>query len=642
MNENSNTFSVLDMANNYAAANDMDPSEIFKKDPPVEETKKADESVSSIETNPTKKKEWKPDPSLLEGMDEFSNPVTYSKDEIRTETENELKNITDDEAIKESIDSMNEMQRKQANIEVAKKRHGIKNFKIPEGPYHASIFAAAGDTNYNRAQEKLDLIFNEIKETYPEFILDWSDDDEKNHQFHRPDNTNSHKSTGIINDIPDNIQSDNIDNIDNNVTNNTPTPPIPEINIQDVPSGDDLKLVIDKSQLNEVAWSEEEISKIKKSRTVELNIIETSPIEFSDIQDVDSNMVDMVLAPYQRKFSDITAALPASRYRATFTGLSYAELTDLATSAEMNTLDAERKKWSICYNHIHNQNIGPWEDYKWYIDKNTHKKIKIKMNENVPNDIEPSEVHIVSKFDDFMMKTSYVDLEFMIWKILCATAMDNEIISITCHAKLDNGKTCNKTYDWVYNPSDLLRMDLIDPAILDEMKVTGEASTKEDIISNYNSSPLRTNSTVKLRSGMSIVFGHVSGYEFLNDIFGLSTTVNEMIEAEDPSSISKGYNILMLKSIKAFLVPQDNGKYVRISGAENILKVIENMDEIDWQTTFEISKMMTEPYDFKYSFQNLVCPSCHNKSSIDVENMTQLLFIVAQSLSSVQVVLKRT
>ena len=98
----------------------------------------------------------------------------------------------------------------------------------------------------------------------------------------------------------------------------------------------------------------------------------------------------------------------------------------------------------------------------------------------------------------------------------------------------------------------------------------------------------------------------------------------------------------MLRSIKEFLIPKDNGKYGRIKGADNVLKVIDSLDEIDWQTVFEISKMMTEPYDFKYSFQNLVCPSCHNRSSIDIENMTQLLFIVAQSLSSVQVVLKRT
>lgn len=634
-------FSVLDMADSYAAANDIDPSEIFKKHPVSGKVKAESENAENTNPNETKpnethkapKKDWMPDPSLLEGMNEFSGPVTYAKDEIKTDDiDKSLKNIADDNAIKDSIESMNELQRKQANIEIAKKRHGIKNFQIPQGPYHASIFAAAGDTNHTRAQEKLDQIFNEIKESYPEFILEW-DDEAKNHKIHQPEG-NGHKSTGIINDLPDNKIEDNTQVTEEDASEQKPLDSNEDTN--------DVKVVIDKSQLNEVAWSPEEISKIKKSRTVELNIVETSPIEYSEIQDVDSNMVDMVLAPYQRKFNDVSVALPGSRYRATITGLPYPELTDLATSVEMNSIDAERKKWSICFNHVKNQNIGPWDEYQWYIDPITKKRIQIGLNDLAPNHIPPAEVHRVSKFDDFLMKTSYVDLEYMIWKILCATAMENEIIAITCHAK-HNGKECGKTYDWVYNPAELLRMDLINPAILDEMKVTGEASTKEDILNNYNTSPLRTNSTVKLNSsGLSVVFGHISAYTYLNEVFGLAETLNAMIEAEDPSSISKGYNILMLKSIKAFLVPQPDGKYARITGAENILKVIESLDEIDWQTLFEISKMMTEPYEFKYSFQNLVCPNCHNRSSIDIENMTQLLFIVAQSLSSVQVVLKRT
>ena len=240
------------------------------------------------------------------------------------------------------------------------------------------------------------------------------------------------------------------------------------------------------------------------------------------------------------------------------------------------------------------------------------------------------------------MKTSYLDLEFIIWKILCATAMDSEIISITCHA-MNNGKACNKTYDWVYNPAELLDMESIEPAVLDEMKVTGEVATKDDILKHYNASALCSNNTVKLRSsGMHVIFGHISAYDYLTEVYGIGQKLTEMIESEDPSSISKSYNTIMLRSIKGFLIPKDNGKYARITGSDNVLKVIESLDEVDWQTIFEITKLMLNPYEFKYSFRNLVCPSCHNKSSITIESMTQLLFIVAQSLSSVQVVLKRT
>ena len=648
MSETNNTgFSVLDMAEDYASANQIDVSEIFKNDSDnmddttditseaVDEVG-AEENVEAItetKTTKTTKTPWMPDPSLTEGMEEFGGPVTYAKDEIRTESlDKSLKNISDDNAIKDSIETKNELDRKQSNIEAAKQRHGIKNFQIPPGPYHATIFAAAGDTNYDRAQNKLDEIFNEIKEIHPEFILEWVDKN-KNVNIQQPDENSAHKNIAMIDDIPESattepIVTDDLTNINENINDNI--------------NDNEVKVVIDKTQLPEVSWSEEDIEKIRKSRTVELNIVETTPIEYSEIQDIDSNMVDLVLAPYQRKYNDTAVVLPASRYRATFTGLSYAELTDLMTSHELNSIDAERKKWSICFNHIHNQSIGPWEEYKWYIDPLSKKKVTIPINHNAPNDIPPSEIHKVYKFDDFLMKTSHMDLDFMIWKILCATAMETEIISITCHAK-HNGKDCNNTYDWVYNPSELLRMDLINPAVLEEMRITGEVATKEEILNNYNNSPVRLNSTVKLKSsGIYVIFGHISGYEYLNDIFSLGEELNSMIEAEDPSSFSKGFNITMLRSIKAFLIPQENGKFGRITGGENILKVIESLDEFDWQTMLEITKTMIDPYNFKYSFQNLVCPKCHNRSSIDVENMTRLLFIVAQSLSSVQVVLKKT
>jgi len=645
MNDNkSSGFSVLDMADSYAAANNIDTADIFRKNPVSGNIKAELEANETIEKQSTEettnqpikpitreKKEWMPDSSLLEGMNEFSGPVTYHKDEIKVSSDTELKNISDDNAIKDSMETMNELDRKRVNIEQAKKRHGIKNFQIPEGPYHASIFAAAGDTNYKRAQEKLDEIFNEIKETYPEFILEWESKEEA------PINQDNDLMENVIKNTPSLKENKLADAIVND-----PNIILPDSEIKPLES-EEVKVIIDKSNLPEVSWTPDELDKIKKSRTVELNIIESSPLEFSEIQDVDSNMVDTVLAPYQRKYNDVSIALPASRYRATITGLTFAELTDLQTSVEMNSIDAERKKWSICYNHIRNQNIGPWEEYKWYIDPNTKKKIKVGISDKVPNNINPNDVHTISKFDDFLMKTSYIDLDFIIWKILCATAMENEIITINCHAKRPNGTTCNKSYDWVYNPNELLRVDLIDPAVLEEMKVTGEANTKEEILNNYNSSPLHSNNTVKLRtSGMSVVFGHISAYDYLNEIFGLSEDLNAMIEAEDPSSISKGFNILMLKSIKAIIVPTTDGKYMRIKGGENLLKVFDTLDEVDWQTLFEISNMMTNPYDFKYSFQNLVCPSCHTRSSIDIENITRLLFILAQSLTNVQVVLKRT
>lgn len=636
-----NSIDVLAMADNYAQQANIDPAEIFRQHPvsgitkaeaEAEETRQAEETQPEpAPTAPTKKKEaWTPDPSLLEGMEEFSaQPVVYDKKDLEMKDEG-LKNIADDNAMQDAIETMDELHRTQANIEAAKKRHGIAKFQIPPGQYHAMITAAAGDTNYRRAQEGLDKIFDEIEKDFPEFILEWMSGfgPKKDEPTEPPANgTPEDKLTGDkIIDLP-----------------TTEAPPEDSVEETTEPIlGDDLKVVIDKQNLPSISWTPEEMEKIRRSRTVELNIVESSKLEFGEIEEVSGNLVDKVLEPYQRKTNDVVAALPASHYRATFTGLSYPEVTDLVNSEKMNSIDGEWKKWSIAFEHLKNPSIGPWEEYAWYIDPETKKKVRIGYDDYPPAElgIDKDDIHRVSKFDDFLMKTSYIDLEFMLWKILCATAMDKEIVSVTCRS-IHNGKECGHSYDWVYAPQDLLRVDSINPAVLEEMKKTGEAQSKEEILSNYNDSPVCSKNVVRLASsGFILSIGHASAYDYLNDIYPTIETLDE--DTRDPSIITVGMAYSTLIAIKGIFVPKEDGTgYFKIVGTQGIANAIRKMDPVDWMTIGQVVQMMTEPYQFEYSLRDLVCPRCHRRSNIRIPNLERLLFTVAQSLESVQVKLKQ-
>ena len=408
-------FNVADMAKAIADNNDEEVSELFAKKEthqPVEKT----ETIEPIRKS-SEKKPWTPDASTLEGMPELtSGPVTYDKSEIKSDEEEGLKNISDDNALQASREAMNDLERKQANIEDAKRRNKIKYLHIPEGQYQVSILAAAGDTNYKRAQADIDEILEDIKNTYPEWI-----------EFEESESNETNVSTAANTDVSETNEI----NHDNTSVEPKVSESISEENIND---SEDVKVVIDKSQLPEVSWSEDEIDKIRKARKVQLDIVESKNIEYGQIIDVDDNAVDTVLSPYMRRSNDVVAALPASKYRCTFTGLSYPEVIDLSNSQEMNNIDGERKKWSIAYNHIKNQSIGPWEEYKYYIDPTTKKKMKMDVLADIPAHVNPDTVVFVSKFEDFLMKTSFIDLDYILWKILCATAMPEEIISIDCHA----------------------------------------------------------------------------------------------------------------------------------------------------------------------------------------------------------------
>jgi hypothetical protein len=185
-------------------------------------------------------------------------------------------------------------------------------------------------------------------------------------------------------------------------------------------------------------------------------------------------------------------------------------------------------------------------------------------------------------------------------------------------------------------------MKSIDPQVLEDMKVTSEVSGDEAIAENYMSSMLNTNNTIKLpSSGISVVFGHISAYEYLYNVY--DKVKNMIVDAKegDIEIESKTRISAMLTVIKAFLIPKENGGYLRVKGVDNIIRVINNLNEIDWQALEQIIPLMIRPYEIKYSLRDLVCPECHNKSEIVISDMMQLLFILARSLSSVNVTLKK-
>lgn len=624
MSENNSKFSVLDMAQEIAESSDMEIGDLFKK-PAQPEVKTGTLPVIENNKEASVKKPWTPDESLLEGMDEMkAAPVVYSKDELKEEENNGLKNIADDNAIKESKAAMDELTRKTSNIEDVKKRMGISILHIPEGPYQVSIFAAAGDLDYKRAQAGIEEILKEIEKTYPSWI-----------EYVNPKSNDSNK----IIDIP---KTETPVTEESNKEDTTEKSAVEETSVISSESTDDVKVVLDKSQLNDVSWSSDEIEKIRKARSVVLNIVETKDLEYSQIiDDIDENVIDSILDPYVRKNSDIRSPLPASKYRATFIGLSYPEVIDLSNSQELNNIDGEWKKWSICYNHMKNPSIGPWEEYDYYIDPTTKKQIRLESIANIPSHVNPDTIIHVSKFDDFLQKTSFIDLDFMLWKILCATAMSEEIISIDCHALNENGVRCNHSYDWVYRPNDLLIIDSIDKAVLMDMEKTNNANSLEEIKDAYDSSMLKTNNTVKLTSsGIQVVFGHISAFDYLTDIYGAVKALEDGPD-DDVSIASKALNYSTLTVIKSFLIPKEGNRFSRIHGIKGLMKVIEQLDEIDWQTLSELVRIMIEPYQFRYALTDIVCPKCKNKSVITIEDMSRMLFIVARSLSSVNVELKK-
>ena len=636
-------FSVLDMAQQAQfEENKEELDELFnnKEEVKVVEEVKA-EIVESTPATQKEKKPWAPDKKLLEDLPEMTKDrrAIYKKEEMIEESF-ELKNGTEEEAKSMAANAKNEMERSRVNIEYAKQRWGWGHTAIPKGEWEARILIAAQDPDFNSAQQGIDELFDLIEKEHPEFITTRINNENPVQQ-----NTNPQQVNQPVQQQP---QQEEIEVHNKPVGPNThePSPrdnaPVNyNQNIVDiVPPEDKVNVVIDKSQSKDVSWTEEEIKKLQKARTVELNIREEDNLNFADIEDIDSDGVSKVISQYVRKTNDIDAPLPASRYRATFKGLSYPEILDLNNSNRINSLDAEKLKWSIVFDHMSNMSIGDWEEYDYYLDEKGN-EVRI-VHDNVPKNIGRNHIRTHTKFDDFLKKTSFIDIEYLIWKVLCATSMENELLSVTCNS-MKNGVKCGNSYDWIYSPNDLLLVDEIDPQVLEEMKITTDASTQEDIMKNFMGSPVMSDSTVELpHSHFRLIFGHISGYDFLTNIFGEMQQFNEEnIDPDDPRTATNVMTFTMLSVIKGILVEKQGGGYYRIKKSKDITDILHTLDEVDWQVAYKIFTMMTDPYQLKYELRDMVCPKCHHKSNVSINNMSDLLFLTIQSLASVEIELTR-
>lgn len=517
-------------------------------------------------------------------LDEMGQPINrhdlpvYDADQIETGNEPPvIEDLAEKQTKEASAGQLEEMQRIERNIELSKRRLGIRHLNIPT-IYNSRVIDCAADANTARAAEKTDAMIRELIKMFPGAVVEWL----PGYGPEQPVSAEPPAETPVA--TADMSSTD---------------PTIPDAPASLSPDGDSVQLIIDKSNVTELAFSTEELNRIKRAREVEVKIVERNEVTYNIIDEPTDN-IDDIISQYTRKFNDRTISLPASRYRCTVTGLSYAEAIDLEYSLQVETLDSEIKRWSMAYAHVKNPSIGRFAD-----------------------------------FNDFLQKTSSRDLDYLLWAILCATSMSREIVSVDCHHN-----NCGTSHEWVYSPESLLQLDKIPEFLLEEMKITGTANSRDEIMAHYNESMLRLGNTIELPTSHFVVrFGHVSAYTYLND--GIYADIRAALDA-DPPQVSSLLEAEIMTSVRYILLPATSGEgYYKITDHAQLKRIIHELDEMDFQTIGQIASTMTEPYKLEFTIKDVVCPKCHNRSDIVVPNLARLLFIIAQGLESANIVLTR-
>ena len=255
------------------------------------------------------------------------------------------------------------------------------------------------------------------------------------------------------------------------------------ININ-VESGTPVTVNVDENVVNEMTHT----------NRVDIYVTEVTREELQGSRIVNNSQRDGIITPFKSDVFDTPLTLPLSAYRLVLKPLNYYEFIQLGSSpASGSRVDADKKQWSIIYDHISNVSIG---DFK--------------------------------NFEDFMKKTKYMDRELLMWGILIASSEEEETITIKC-----GNPKCEKRHQIKYNPRTLIHVndELIGKY---EWEKTGAVAPGTAAIEHFNklNSPIRR---YKLPNTGYIVEidDRPSAYDFINRRYPLMDKLRERFMPED-------------------------------------------------------------------------------------------------------------
>jgi hypothetical protein len=552
------------------------------EEPPVEQSVKEPEPKAEINT----KGAWVPDVDTTDlGLTE-STGIVYGKDEIKNAPETVLlENMSDSIAREETKDKISDMDFVQEKIENAKKALGIKHLAIP-AQFNHEVITIASDPSPGSIDQLIAKL-KDLTEQFPHSVVERYGEVK---EAPKEDQDTEPK-------VPDNVVEYPVEDGPAKKRNRTD---LASINPNDDP---EITVLIDKTKVPELAFDQEDIDKIKAARSVKVQMVQEFSTKFTIVDDDNIKPLDKILSPRDTRVGQFPLTLPASHYRATMTGLSYPEVMDLSYSMNLNRYDAELQKWTIAYRHIKNASIGEFMD-----------------------------------FNDFMDKTSYIDLNILLWGVICATTFDGEVVPIDCRVR-----GCGKTYQHIYVPSELVDWDLMAEETLDEIQQSAGAETMDNIIAHYNTSCLKQKRYVTLpTSNFVVCVGHPSANKYLKDLQARVIQLRET-GGQNIKIMSESVALAAATIVDHILIPKEDGSgYAKISKVANIDEIVKNLKEIDSKTMIRLMEDIVSPYDVPFSIKNVICPNCGNKSDIMIGEMSSLLFTVARSLWSGTVELVRS
>lgn len=361
-----------------------------------------------------------------------------------------------------------------------------------------------------------------------------------------------------------------------------------------------VQFIIDKTGLGaDFTLSEEEKAKVVEADEIRLKQVRVLDIASIRVKKPEPDTFRGKIHEYTLSGTKTTICFPASGFKADMSALTYGEVGDISLSMDSVNVDKYYKRLAIVYNKMKNISSGPFDS-----------------------------------FETFLKNLAYTDIPLAIYGLYVSTYPEVQSIALRC-----GNKACAQTFDWNFSTRSILKLEKSDEVFLDHMKeLTAADPDQYDEI--YKKAPVRNIQYIELPNcGYIVGFGIASAWEFLyNFIPVLDEQTFKDAFGDDINQVYLN-NMLLLTTVLRVYVPNHDepGTYILCEGYKDILDAIYNINPEEIKIVAAMSSKIQSEYQTYFSFNDVVCPHCKNKTNEIDLTIDDLVFQTYQRLLSTEI-----
>ena len=318
----------------------------------------------------------------------------------------------------------------------------------------------------------------------------------------------------------------------------------------------EVKIILDKRNMDTVVFSEAEAEKIQHAKKITLEEVETVNVETMKVKKRAKGESLKTILKRTIDSRTITLPLPISGMVVTLEKASTLQLITLLDN-RAEAVTSMQAKWSFIHSKVVDTSIGKLD------------------------------------FDPFLKKVAQVEFDLLVYGLLCVSYPEDDIFPLVC-------PKCKTNYNHKYKINELIRYeemgDRLKELFMDTVDNTITAEGAKEV---NEKAPLNT-SVVKVLpdSKIRVEFAYLSAYDYIESKLKAAK--------EMPAKYQQAANLSTM--IYSLYIPDSDGYFFRIEDNIEIVETLFGLSDMD-MAVISMQHPKQAELQFSFGLMNVQCPN---------------------------------